>query len=105
VLGRIICLADCFDAMTTDRTYRAALPLPTVVAEIRRCSGTQFDPELAERFLKLDLRRLMKEARECSSGDPGISHLGVLNKAIHGLPLASEPEMSPPEVAGISRVQ
>jgi HD-GYP domain-containing protein (c-di-GMP phosphodiesterase class II) len=105
VLGRIICLADCFDAMTTDRTYRAALPLPTVVAEIRRCSGTQFDPELAERFLKLDLRRLMKEARECASGDPGISHLGVLSKAIHGLPSSTEPGISPPEVAGISRVQ
>jgi HD-GYP domain-containing protein (c-di-GMP phosphodiesterase class II) len=64
LLGRIICLADCFDAMTTSRTYRTSLPLPAAMAEIRRCSGTQFDAELAELFLQLDLRRLLKEARE-----------------------------------------
>jgi HD-GYP domain-containing protein (c-di-GMP phosphodiesterase class II) len=86
LLGRIICLADCFDAMTTDRTYRAAMPLPTVIAEIRRCSGTQFDPELAERFLKLDLARVMKEARECSQGDPSMGHLGALSPAMSGPP-------------------
>jgi HD-GYP domain-containing protein (c-di-GMP phosphodiesterase class II) len=63
--GRIICLADGFDAMTSSRTYRTALPLPAAIAEIRRCSGTQFDPELAEHFLKLDLQELAKEARTC----------------------------------------
>lgn len=79
LVGRIICLADCFDAMTTDRTYRSALPLPTAVAEIRRCAGTQFDAKLAEHFLRLDLRRMMREARDYSGGDPSISHLGALN--------------------------
>jgi HD-GYP domain-containing protein (c-di-GMP phosphodiesterase class II) len=43
-MGRIICLADCFDAMTSNRTYRKALPLEVALTEIRRCSGTQFDP-------------------------------------------------------------
>ncbi len=38
------CLADCFDAMTSNRTYRKALPLEVALTEIRRCSGTQFDP-------------------------------------------------------------
>jgi HD-GYP domain-containing protein (c-di-GMP phosphodiesterase class II) len=51
-MGRILCLADCFDAMTSNRTYRKALPLEVALAEIRRCSGTQFDPSLAEAFLK-----------------------------------------------------
>jgi HD-GYP domain-containing protein (c-di-GMP phosphodiesterase class II) len=51
-MGRIICLADCFDAMTSNRTYRKALPLEVALTEIRRCSGTQFDPTLAEAFLK-----------------------------------------------------
>ncbi len=51
LMGRIICLADCFDAMTTSRTYRKALPLEVAMAEIRRCAGTQFDPALAEAFL------------------------------------------------------
>jgi putative nucleotidyltransferase with HDIG domain len=50
--GRIICLADCMDAMTSNRTYRKALPLEVAMCEIRRCSGTQFDPELAEVFLR-----------------------------------------------------
>lgn len=79
LLGRIICLADCFDAMTTDRMYRSALPMATAVAEVRRCAGTQFDAELAEKFLNLDLHRMMREAREYSGGDPSISHLGALN--------------------------
>jgi HD-GYP domain-containing protein (c-di-GMP phosphodiesterase class II) len=53
LMGRIICLADCFDAMTSNRTYRRALPLEVALSEIRRCSGTQFDPKLAECFLKI----------------------------------------------------
>jgi HD-GYP domain-containing protein (c-di-GMP phosphodiesterase class II) len=51
-MGRILCLADCFDAMTSNRTYRKALPLEVALTEIRRCSGTQFDPALADAFLK-----------------------------------------------------
>jgi putative nucleotidyltransferase with HDIG domain len=51
LMGRIICLADCFDAMTSNRTYRKALPLEVALTEIRRCSGTQFDPRLTEYFL------------------------------------------------------
>src|SRR3954451_23143523 len=52
LMGRIICVADCFDAMTSNRTYRKALLLEVALTQIRRCSGTQFDPELAEVFLK-----------------------------------------------------
>jgi len=52
LMGRIICLADCFDAMTSNRTYRKALPIEVAVTEIRRCAGTQFDPSLAEAFVK-----------------------------------------------------
>ena len=57
-MGRIICLADCFDAMTTSRTYRKALPLEVALSEIRRCAGTQFDPLLAEAFLQIGPERL-----------------------------------------------
>ena len=52
LMGRLICLADCFDAMTSSRTYRKAMPLEVALTEIRRCSGTQFDPALAEVFLR-----------------------------------------------------
>ena len=44
LMGRIICLADCFDAMTSNRTYRKALPLQVAMSEIRRCSGTPILP-------------------------------------------------------------
>ena len=52
LLGRIIAVADTYDAMTTDRAYRKALPHEVAVAELERCSGTQFDPELVEVFLQ-----------------------------------------------------
>ena len=54
LLGRIICVADSFDAMSSTRTYRPALPLDTVLGEIRRCAGAQFDPKLATLFTTLD---------------------------------------------------
>ncbi len=49
--ARVLGLADAFDSMAADRPYRKALGHPEVVAELKRCSGTQFDPDLIERFL------------------------------------------------------
>jgi HD-GYP domain-containing protein (c-di-GMP phosphodiesterase class II) len=64
LMGRIICIADCFDAMTSNRTYRRALPLEVALIEVRRCAGTQFDPTLAETFLQVpadEFRKLLSE--------------------------------------------
>src|SRR5947208_5947968 len=69
LMGRIICLADCFDAMTSNRTYRKALPLQVAMTEIRRCAGTQFDPLLAEAFLRTRpeaLKELLRDHHEKS---------------------------------------
>jgi len=69
LMGRIICLADSFDAMTSSRTYRSALPLEVALAEIRRCSGTQFDPALVETFLRTGTegyRELLKDHQQKS---------------------------------------
>lgn len=46
--SRIILISDTIDAMTTDRPYRKRLGLDAVVAELQKCRGTQFDPELVE---------------------------------------------------------
>lgn len=46
--ARILALADAFDCMTTDRVYRQALGKERVLGELKNCSGTQFDPQLAE---------------------------------------------------------
>ena len=53
LFARIAAVADTFDAMTTKRSYRNALPLEVVRAEIEKCSGTQFDPEIAKIFLDI----------------------------------------------------
>ena len=50
LLARIISVADTYDAMTSDRSYRRALPHEVSIAEIERCAGTQFDPDLANTF-------------------------------------------------------
>jgi HD-GYP domain-containing protein (c-di-GMP phosphodiesterase class II) len=50
LMARIIAIADTYDAMTSDRAYRRALPHEVAVTEIERCSGTQFDPEVANVF-------------------------------------------------------
>lgn len=52
-LARIAAVADTFDAMTSKRTYRDSLELDTVKAEIERCKGTQFDPQIADAFLDI----------------------------------------------------
>ena len=52
-LARIAAIADTFDAMTSKRTYRDALPLETVISEFERCRGTQFDPKLDDVFLDI----------------------------------------------------
>ncbi|MHC4715664.1 MAG: HD domain-containing phosphohydrolase [Planctomycetota bacterium] len=65
----IVGLADSFDAMTSSRTYRNAMPLEAVVAEIRRCSGTQFDAHLVELLLGLDLAAFLDELRRASAAD------------------------------------
>jgi response regulator RpfG family c-di-GMP phosphodiesterase len=50
LIARIISVADTYDAMTSDRAYRRALPHEVTVSEIERCSGTQFDPDVARTF-------------------------------------------------------
>ena len=51
--GRIIALADTYDAMTSTRPYRVALSHEVAISEIKRCSGTQFDPNLAALFISV----------------------------------------------------
>jgi HD-GYP domain-containing protein (c-di-GMP phosphodiesterase class II) len=51
-MGRLLAVADAFSAMTTDRPYRKGLNLDKALAEIRANIGTQFDPEMADAFLR-----------------------------------------------------
>ncbi|MDH5674160.1 MAG: response regulator [Myxococcales bacterium] len=53
LMARIISVADVYDAMTSDRAYRKALPHEAAVAEIDRCAGGQFDPDVAAEFTEV----------------------------------------------------
>jgi response regulator RpfG family c-di-GMP phosphodiesterase len=67
LIARIISIADTYDAMTSDRSYRRALPHDVTVSEIERCSGSQFDPDLAGTFVER-IEEQREQARD--SGEP-----------------------------------
>jgi HD-GYP domain-containing protein (c-di-GMP phosphodiesterase class II) len=48
LLARIVSCCDAYNAMTSDRSYRKALPAEQAQAELRACSGTQFDPRVVD---------------------------------------------------------
>ncbi|MDJ0762326.1 MAG: response regulator [Myxococcota bacterium] len=62
-MARILAVADSYDAMTSNRAYRRALEHAVAVKELKRCSGTQFSPEIVEAFL----RRIEKYRNDCQN--------------------------------------
>jgi len=64
VAARILTIADAFDAMTSDRVYRKGRSREDAFAELRRCAGTQFDPQLVERFIKAVMARESSQRRQ-----------------------------------------
>ncbi len=81
LIARILAVADSFDAMTSARPYRPALPWSVAVAELKRGAGTQLDPRCVRAFLALlaarRARRVQAPARALPVGldwAPGASH-------------------------------
>ena len=68
--ARIVCLADSFDAMTSDRSYRPRYTLYKALEEIEKGKGAQFDPELADLFI-----RVIKENKDKISEDVHIEFM------------------------------
>jgi len=58
-VARLLCVVDCYDAMSSERPYRRALSYRQCLAELRRLAGSQFDPDMIAAFLKA-LRRLRR---------------------------------------------
>jgi HD-GYP domain-containing protein (c-di-GMP phosphodiesterase class II) len=52
LFARIICVADAYDAMTSERVYQKAKTQEEAIEELKRCSGTQFDPKVVKAFLE-----------------------------------------------------
>ena len=75
-VARIICVADCYDAMTSTRTYSKPKSQETVREEILRCSGKQFDPAIAQIMVEMiddDKEFIMNESKGGSSVWKGLS--------------------------------
>jgi putative two-component system response regulator len=63
ISGRIVAVADAFDAMTHARPYKEAFSVAHAVAEIERSSGTQFDPRVVDAFMTLDHAALVQQSQ------------------------------------------
>ncbi len=88
LIARIVAVCDAYEAMVTRRTYRAARETRAAIDELRRCSGTQFDPEVVEAFVSA------LEAVEAHSDEPGFGSAGrILTETTTHL-LVAEPERS-----------
>ncbi len=75
-IARILCVADSYDAMTSNRSYRNALPQDVVRSEIEKGKGTQFDPQIANIMLQLideDVHYLMRQT------DSSIYHILIVD--------------------------
>jgi putative nucleotidyltransferase with HDIG domain len=70
--ARIFAVADSFDAMTSDRPYRRAMTIAAACEEVQRCSGTQFDPAVADAFARIGRERLEQIAAEAPHAHPVI---------------------------------
>ncbi len=73
--GRIIAVADSFDAMISDRPYRKKVSVKEAVQELKKCAGTQFDSEIVETFIKIVEGKeidFLKDLPFSPGVDPGI---------------------------------
>lgn len=66
--ARVLSVVDAYDAMVSRRPYKEPMPIAAAEAELRRCSGTQFDPAVVEAFLSIP--KTQEPGRACITADP-----------------------------------
>ena len=91
-MARAMCIVDCYDAMSCDRPYRRALTYRQCLAELRRCEGTHFDPELVPCF-----ERALRRLRRRRSQVDGLAEqaAALIDPAAHALLRRREDERRP----------
>lgn len=65
--ARVFAIADAFDAMTSDRPYRAGLPLERAVQELAKCKASQFCPDCVDAFNRISETELLSIYNECQA--------------------------------------
>jgi len=81
LMGKIVGMADCFDAMTSDRSYHDALSVDEAITEIEERLGTQFDRKIGEVFINSDIYHLwdlMQDGAMKTYGAEDFSHYGAV---------------------------
>ena len=68
--ARMMCVADVFDALTSDRPYRRRMPIGEALSVIREGAGSHFDPEMVELFFRVPLRRILSILTHGRGGPP-----------------------------------
>ncbi len=97
--ARIIAIVDAFDAMTTDRIYRKAIPHELAIAELLSCAGSQFDPVLVDEFAMLHAQGLVSLTGQVASRwlkvlqEPPAHQLWRLQLPENDVALASQDEL------------
>ena len=87
LIARAMCVVDCYDAMSCERPYRPALSYRQCLAELRRCAGAQFDPEMVSAFLRVlqHLRRrrtwVTKLAQQAAELIDPVAHASLRKRA------------------------
>ena len=78
--ARMLAICDTYDSITQDRSYRKGESSEVAFAELRRCSGDQFDPELVEQFIKMiqDKRLLLESKEESGVSKQSALRIGLL---------------------------
>jgi diguanylate cyclase (GGDEF)-like protein/excisionase family DNA binding protein len=92
LLARILTVADSYDAMSSQRSYRRALPFAECLDELRACSGKQFDPPIVDAFVRV-LERL-RHLREIATAAAAAAALGI-DAVVNARVRASGDEQSP----------
>lgn len=82
--ARVLSVADAFDSMTSDRSYRGARPVPEAVAELRRCAGKQFDPVFVDAFVTAIERDGWTPPESAPAEEP----LRTIESLLRGRPMA-----------------
>ncbi|MCB2228080.1 MAG: response regulator [Desulfarculaceae bacterium] len=76
LLARVVAVADAYDAMTSDRSYRRSRSVQEAVAELTACAGSQFDPSVVEAFVRMLARYHQDMESMAAEMDPAGSGLG-----------------------------